>query len=345
MITALKTYIEDVLGLRVEVSPVTPLVNALPYFLHEAVTFGQARLCGQDILLLIDKVNKAPTAAELRQWVVKARSVTGVPAVYVTQALTSYQRKRLIEQKVPFVVPGNQLYLPDLGLDLREYFKQAVQSDVEALTPSAQLMLIYALCRRDIQQAWYPVDDLKQLGYTAMTVSRAMRELLAAKLMASHVGFRTVKKGSAGAQTDGAVVRQVTQLLLADTPKAIWERAQPLLKSPVQRQLWVRGGGKRVNNALPLAGESALAQLSMLNPPRHEVRAVYKQEWPDLQAQFELLPEPEEGAMLIQLWTYPPLHQGPAPLVDKLSLWLSMRGAPDDRIQMALDDLKEAWTW
>ena len=44
--------------------------------------------------------------------------------VYVTGALASYERKRLIEQKVPFMVPGNQLYLPDLGIDLREYFRQ-----------------------------------------------------------------------------------------------------------------------------------------------------------------------------------------------------------------------------
>jgi hypothetical protein len=31
--------------------------------------------------------------------------------------LASYERKRLIEQNVPFIVPGNQLYLPDLGID------------------------------------------------------------------------------------------------------------------------------------------------------------------------------------------------------------------------------------
>ena len=38
--------------------------------------------------------------------------------------MASYERKRLIEQKVPSIVPGNQLYLPDLGLDLREYFRR-----------------------------------------------------------------------------------------------------------------------------------------------------------------------------------------------------------------------------
>lgn len=327
MITAFTSYIESVLGLRVEVGPATPFVNALPYFLHEAFTFAQAKLCGQEILLLIDKGSRAPTAAELRQWVAKARTATGVPALYVAQTLASYQRKRLIEQKVPFVVPGNQLYLPDLGLDLREYFKQAAKPDVGVLTPSAQLMLIHALLRHDAQGAWYPVDDLKQLGYTAMTVSRATRDLVAAKLVTTHKVGRELR------------------IELADAPRALWERAQTLCKSPVQRQLWARAVGQHATNALPLAGESALAKQSMLNPPRYEVRAVDKQDWPNLQTKFEILPEPEEGVTLIQLWTYPPLHLGQAPTVDMLSLWLSMRDAPDDRIQMALDDLKETWPW
>jgi DNA-binding MarR family transcriptional regulator len=327
MITAFTSYIDGVLGLRVEVIPATSLINALPYFLHEAFTFAQARLCGQDLLLLIDKGHKAPTAAELRQWVAKARGVTDLPAVYVAPALASYQRKRLIEQKVPFVVPGNQLYLPDLGLDLREYFKQVAKSDVEALTPSAQLMLIHALLRGAALGPWYPVADLKHLGYTAMTVSRATRELVAAQLI-------TTQKVGRELLVD-----------LADVPNALWERAQPLCKSPVQRQQWVKAADTQSIHALPLAGESALTKLSMLNPPRHEVRALHKQEWPDLQTRFELLPEAEEGATLLQLWTYPPLHQGPAPMVDKLSLWLSMRDVPDDRVQMALDELKETWTW
>jgi hypothetical protein len=43
----------------------------------------------------------------------------------------------LIEQKVSFIVPGNQLYLPDLGLDLREYFRQRAV-DPLSLTLSLQ---------------------------------------------------------------------------------------------------------------------------------------------------------------------------------------------------------------
>lgn len=327
MTAAFTSYIEDVLGLRVDVEPASTLVNALPYFLHEAFNFARARLCGQDILLLIDKGGTVPTSSELRQWVDKAQSATGMPAVFVTQVMASHQRKRLIDQKVPFVVPGNQLYLPDLGLDLREYFKQTTRADIQALTPSAQLMLIHALLRGTAPGPWYPVEDLTQLGYAAMTVSRATRELVAAKLMATRkVGRELLVE-------------------LTDAPHVLWERAQPLCKSPVQREVWVRAGSLQAAQGLPLAGESALSKLSMLNPPRHEVRAVYKQQWPTMKTQHELLPEQEVGAMLIQLWNYPPLHHGPAYMVDKLSLCLSLRDEHNDRIQMALDELKEALIW
>jgi hypothetical protein len=65
-----------------------------------------------------------------------------MPVVYVTGTLASYERKRLIEHKVAFLVPGNQLYLPDLGIDLREYFRRPPAAADTALSPATQAMLI-----------------------------------------------------------------------------------------------------------------------------------------------------------------------------------------------------------
>ncbi|MCK7468892.1 MAG: hypothetical protein MZU91_12730 [Desulfosudis oleivorans] len=65
----------------------------------------------------------------------KLRQLAGMPVVYVTRTLASYERKRLIEQKVPFLVPGNQLYLPDLGIDLREYFRKPTIAAQTATQP------------------------------------------------------------------------------------------------------------------------------------------------------------------------------------------------------------------
>lgn len=76
------------------------------------------------------------------------------PTIYVTDALASYERKRLIEQKVPFIVPGNQLYLPELGIDLREYFRQRAGSAESPLSPSAQALLITALLRPQWEPEW-----------------------------------------------------------------------------------------------------------------------------------------------------------------------------------------------
>lgn len=56
----------------------------------------------------------------------------------IAATLACCERKRLIEQKVPLLVPGNQLYLPDLGIDLREYFRKPPTAPDTARSPATQ---------------------------------------------------------------------------------------------------------------------------------------------------------------------------------------------------------------
>ena len=79
-----------------------------------------------------------------------------MPVVYVTTTLASYERKRLVQQKVPFIVPGNQLYLPELAIDLREYFRRRSVPPTNGFSPSTQAMLITALLRAPWSAAWQP---------------------------------------------------------------------------------------------------------------------------------------------------------------------------------------------
>ena len=46
------------------------------------------------------------------------------------------QLVQLVEQRVPFIVPGNQMYLPPLGLDFREHFRR-LQAERPTPTPAA----------------------------------------------------------------------------------------------------------------------------------------------------------------------------------------------------------------
>ena len=301
--------------------------NELPYFLRDAFQFGELELLGQPVVLAIGRAEAKQSLSEVRTCLDKVKALAGQPAVYITDALASYDRRRLIEHKVPFIVPGNQLYLPDLGLDLREYFRRRAPA-TEVLSPSAQVMLITALLRKPWQSDWQPSKDAVALGYTSMTVSRVVKELTAAGLATAYTIGRS------------------RWLRMELPPEQAWERAKPALRTPVRRVVWVAAHGVVAHRPGRIAGLSALARYSMLTEPKWPVYAMTTADWKAaMDAGVQELPEPETGAQEWQLWTYSPALMPDATTVDPLSLTLSLQENADDRVQLALDELKGQLTW
>ena len=300
--------------------------EGLPYFLRDAFELAHGEILGIPILLALDRHPGKSSVGEIRARLEKIRSLAGLPAVYVTDALASYERKRLIQQKIPFIVPGNQLYLPDLGIDLREYFRQRPSTRQKSLSPSAQAMLITALLRANWQPQWQPAEVAARLGYTPMTLSRAVRELVAAGVAHAHKSGRT------------------QYLEMPYSPRETWERVRRLLRNPVQRSVWI-AEPIETNSTMCLAGLSALAQLSLLTEPSIPVYAMSLSEWKALQPAVEELPEPSPGAQEWQLWSYSPEIVPDGGVVDPLSLMLSLNDSGDERVQSALDELKEQLPW
>jgi hypothetical protein len=321
-------YLNDVLGIRVPEPKPWARANELPYFLRDAFQFRELELLGQCVVLAIGRAEVKQSLSEVRIWLDKVKALDGQPAVYVTDALASYERRRLIEQKVPFIVPGNQLYLPDLGLDLREYFRQRAQATEAALSPSAQAMLITALLSRPWQPDWQPSRIAAALGYTPMTMSRAVKELTAAGLAVAYTAGRS------------------RWLRMELPPEQVWERAKPVLRTPVRRTVWVEGHEVAAYRPSRIAGMSALARYSMLTEPKLPVYALTAADWKAAtDAGIRELPEPEAGAQEWQLWSYSPALVPDANTVDLLSLTLSLQENVDDRIQLALDELKGQLPW
>ena len=321
-------YLQDVLG--IESTGVKPWarVDELPYFLRDAFQFSELKMLGQTIVLAIGQADAKLSLSEVRTWLDKVKALAGQPVVYVTDALASYDRRRLIEQKVPFIVPGNQLYLPDLGLDLREYFRHRAAPAGAALSPSAQALLIAALLRQLWQADWQPSGIASALGYTPMTLSRAVRELTAAGLAAAHTVGRS------------------RWLRMELSPAQIWERAKPALRTPVKRSVWVGAHDGAAHQPRRLAGLSALARCSMLSEPKWTVYALTAADWKAAtDGGVRALPEPETGAQEWQIWRYSPALMPDAMTVDPLSLFLSLQENADDRVQLALDELKGQFPW
>lgn len=322
-------YLHETLGVPASAPRVWSGQDRLPYYLHEAFELQEVEVLGTPVLMALDRRPGQPALAEIRGWIQKIRSLAALPAIYVTPALASYERKRLIEQKTPFIVPGNQMYLPDLGLDLREYFRQRPGAAETPLSPSAQALLITALLQPHWQFEWQPAEMGRHLGYTAMTMSRATRELVAAGL----------------AQTRRAGRSQ--HLVMTYAAQETWDRALPLLRSPVQRITWTASPMQSTPSAKPwrLAGLSALAQQSMLGEPRVQVVAMARAEWPGLQQGADESPVAIPGGYEWQLWSYSPTLRPDSDTVDPLSLILSLQDNPDERVQSALDELKATLPW
>ncbi len=325
--TTVQRYLHDTLGIVPKVSPWAG-AGKLPYFLQDAFELHELELLGRPILLAIDRQANKPALANVRAQLDKLRALAGLPVVYATGALASYERKRLIEQKVPFIVPGNQLYLPDLGIDLREYFRQRPQVLDTALSPATQAMLITTLLRKPWQADWQPAKIVTELGYTPMTLSRAIKELTAAGIATLH--------------SEGRARWLRMERSAADT----WEHAKPLLRNPVKRRVWAHPITKLKPPYVRLAGLSALARNSMLAEPQWPIYAVSPAQWKAAtQSGLETLPEQLPGAYEWQLWHYNPALVSDSETVDPLSLTLSLQDEADERVQLALVELKEYFPW
>jgi len=322
-----QAYLRETLGIAPKLRQ-WPGATKLPYFLQDAFEVRELELLNHTVLLAIDKQPNKHGLASVRSQLDKLRQLAGVPVVYVTGALASYERKRLIEQKVPFLVPGNQLYLPDLGVDLREYFRRRPAAADTALSPATQALLIAALLRKPWRAEWQPAEMVNELGYTTMTLSRVVRELTGAGVAKLRIEGRT-----RWLQVEGA-------------PADTWERAVPLLRSPVKRRFWALRIPNWKAPRVRLAGLSALARCSMIAEPQWPTYAIGPALWKTVtQADIEVLPEHLPGACEYEVWHYNPgLIQG-SEIVDPLSLTLSLQGNSDERVQLALDELKEHMPW
>jgi len=320
----IRQYFLEILG--VPVSPTRwPAERRLPLFLRSGYTFYETEILGLPCLLMTERGEEGSAAATIRKHMDQVRLKWDGEIIYVRGQVAAYQRKRLIEQKVPFIVPGNQMYLPVLGIDLREHFRR-LQQTPPTFSPATQVVVLNALlCDED--RVFTPAELAKRLGYTRMTMTRAFNELAAMDL--------------ADVSTRG---RQ-RYLTFRGTRQDLWQEALPLLRSPVRQRQHVRLKARKPIG--PVAGLSALAHYSMLAAPSISTVATSLDRWKELQQRNDFAettaddPESQE----VEVWSYDPKLLSQGQVVDRLSLFLSLRGSEDERVEAAMDEMMEAVSW
>jgi len=324
IIHQLEQYLRETLGITVTPHP-WEKSSGLPQYLRERYRFLKMDVLGIECLLMADTGEEEQTPAVIGKHLDQVRSRRQVEMVYVRHAVTSYNRKRLIEQKVPFIVPGNQMYLPMLGIDLREHLKR-LREKKPVFSPSTQVLILHALWRKETDTVT-PAEIAQRLGYSAMTMTRAFDELEIAGI------------------GEHSVLGKERHLRFAETGKPLWEKVLPYLNTPVRKRLYVASSMQTGKGSL--AGQSALARYTMLAEPKIPVFAFSADEWKVQLQQDKILQLtlPEPGGFEIELWKYAPAQFANKGRVDRLSLYLSLKDNTDERVQSALDALLGGMEW
>jgi hypothetical protein len=303
-------------------------ILSLPLYLRERFSVFSARVFGRNWLLAIEEDGwDAGTPTEYRQHWQQLKKATGEEHVaFVLPSLSATVRNRMIGQGVPFLIPDTQIFLPESITLLRENFATLASGPGKSLSPPAQVLLLLQVQQGGLEEL--SAKELSaRLGFCRASMSNATSELEQNNLC------ETSREG------------KEQRIHFKGAASGLWESALPLLRSPVSKTLFVRWsypveGVKR-------AGISALAQRSQLAEDSVPVFAM-----PEKRIRMGL----EHGQLTgcvdryeanaeVEAWRYDPALLSDGPDVDPLSLFLSLRNSPDERVQAELADMMEALPW
>jgi len=305
-------FIKDVLGIKTYFKPWSKL-GKLPYYLNDNYMFTEATLDGVSCLFVVPK-SELGSLTMIKKHIMKIHEFESIPVVLELNGISAKRRKSLIEAHIPFVVDGCQIYLPFMGIALTERFLSEKRPRT-ILMPSSQLLLFYYLYQNVSELYTNSLAD--KLNLSAMQISRAIKQL-------SMLNLVIVKK-------DGVKIVISSNA----NPKELFEKTKPYLLNPVRKKIYIEYDA--LPPELPLSGISALAELTMLNPPMTRTFAFYgKNELTDV---TEIMIDSNTQAE-IEIWKYSPaLLSRKSGIVDSLSLIASLATITDERIELALDEI------
>lgn len=241
----------------------------------------------------------------------------GSPCAFWFDALDYNQRMRLMDKQVFFVVSGKYAYLPGLVMDCRNERKMATE-----LTAPAQYVLLYHLQAKNLEGR--SAKELAEvMPYKYITLTLALQAL-------QDLGLCTL------VVDDNKEKRLHFEL----KGKALWEKALPLLKSPMKRSFFC--DGVKSEATYPQGGINALAHYSMLVPEAIKTLVAVERTDAVKENNFERI-NSWDGTFRVEIWKYPPINieQG---FVDRLSLALTLMNNEDPRVHKEVERIIEE-TW
>ena len=247
-----------------------------------------------------------------------------LPVVYILPSCPAYERQRLIDKNVYFVVSDRFAYLPMLVAN--ERIRRA--KPAKHLSPVAQYLLLYHLQVESLEgRAARDIEGIIPYSYASIALGITC-------LVDLHLCVKDANNGKSKA------------MRFPLSGAALWKEAQPYLINPVAERLYCDAFLSEEH--FPVCGINALAAYTMLNTdPERMIAMSTKQLRAFKKAGALVRPNEFDGDVVIEAWKYPPVVAGGfgAACVDKLSLALSLRDDTDARVEGEVERLIEGVEW
>lgn len=300
-------------------------VNGLALYMTAGREFFKANVEGLYFLLVKISSDDRFGVIALEKQLAVLKNAMECDVAFQFESITKLQREALLERHIPFIAGSDQIYLPFLGIILRNNLKTRNNVTTDKMMPATQCLFLYLLYNHQ-QDYVLKKQAAEKLGLTRTSITRASEQL---KVM----GLTTEEQY-------GKEVRMKT----AATGYELYALAKRHLISPVQRRMYV----ERTENTemLVMAGESALSEVSMLGEPKKAVRAVFKgEEIVKNLNEIDIKWQENIDTIMVELWKYDPLLFARDGIVDPISMALSLTDTDDERVQGELERYMKEYEW
>ena len=323
-IVRMKEYLEDLYGVDVVLEEFQHF-DKLPLFMKKSYKYNHINFFGEEILV-VELINDEISMKEIHS--INKNLVKYMDNEYtillVFNIKNEYIRRTCIKGGYSFVVPGVELFFPKLGIAYSKYMKKLKMIKENTTKPRilsavAQTLLFFIddefLIRSQKELAI-------KLGYSGMSISRAIRELIELNFIIKE----TIN--------DSISIKLQKPLL------QLFNENRSVFINPVLKTYFIKPSEFVIlNKDVILSGESDLANRSMLNKPVNDTYSIYKSNWIKYQDNVQFINNDRDKCNIIQVWKHDiPMKNG---VIHPLALYLSMKDILDERIKKELESLVE----
>lgn len=316
-------YIEEITGVKMDLVELRKEeVKNIPFYILNDYKIWKGKLFRKELLLMEKITPEHFTPLQYQKQMKLIELKLQNPVVLLLPEIKPYDRNRLIQKKVNFIIENKQMFIPQLLIDFKEYRVKPLQGAF--LKPAAQAMLLFHLQRQNLSNLNYK-QIAGLLNYPYLTISRAVGNLC-------RLGI---------CKTKGT--KEKTVVFEMDK-RRLWEKALPLMRTPVRNKVFI-------NEVLPdnlvfKTNMNALAFYTNLNDDGHTYYAIKHADFLKLKKEKKIQTTSNyDGDYIVEVWRYNPGILTKIDYVDPLSLYIAFKDSEDERIEKELEYIINEMEW